>query len=184
MYRYLEQKNFAAFSEKRCKRLFKQLVDALNYGSKRGINHRDLKLENLIIINPSNNAEPNPEERLVIIDWGLCAVDAETKSSERWVGSPDYVAPEILLHETYVPEKADVWSLGVLLFILLTGKLPFHKKKRYSMLRIRQHPPVSFPLDAIDKLSDDAKNLIERLLEFKTDARIDLAGILKHPWLR
>ena len=87
-----------------------------------------------------------------------------------------------MLHEAYQPEKADVWSLGVLLFIFLTGKLPYQKKKRFSMLRLGQHPHVSFPESC--KLSGDAKDLIDRALEFHPDSRMDLVGILNHPWLK
>ena len=178
MFRYLDSTAFAAMDETRTKKLFKQLVEALIYAAKRGVSHRDLKLENLIFLNPGTESE-----KLVIIDWGLAAVDNEFKQSERWVGSPDYVAPEVLLHRAYQPEKADVWSLGVLLFIFLTGKLPYNKKTRFAMLRNGQHPSVVFPAEALKRLSGDARDIIEKCLTFDTNERHDLNGLLNHPWL-
>ena len=108
LYKFFEQRAFEPFSELRARRLFKQLVEALSYAQKRNVSHRDLKLgnfintahsdlpklENIMITNAAkSDAELSNDEKLVIIDWGLCGVDEESKSSNRWVGSPDYVCP-------------------------------------------------------------------------------------------
>jgi serine/threonine protein kinase len=177
LYKFFEQRSFEPLEEGRAKRLFKQLVSALSYSGKNSVSHRDLKLENIIISNPDTQ-----DEKLTIIDFGLCGVDAESKVSDRWVGSPDYVAPEILLHEQYNPEKADTWSLGVLLFICLTGKLPFHKKKRYTMLRQKMHPEVTFPSDP--SLSEEAKDLLRSLLQFHPEVRFDMREASQHEWFK
>jgi len=177
LYKFFEDRHFGALSEERAKNLFRQLASGINYSNRSAVAHRDLKLENVIISDTES-----PKEKLTVIDFGLCGIDADSLKSEHWVGSPDYVAPEILLHEEYTSEKADTWSLGVLLFIFLTGKLPFHKKKRYSMLRMKQHPTLQFPSDV--SISEEAKHLVNQMLQFQPQQRYTLTDVVNHPWLK
>lgn len=172
LFNYLEKRRFAPMDEKRGKLIFKQLLEALNYAHSKGVNHRDIKLEN-ILYNESDG-------KVKLVDWGLCSID--TSLADQWVGSPDYVAPQILLHQPYNPELADCWSLGVILFILLTGKLPFNRKSRKEQLSLGNHPFVVFPSEC--GVSIEARDLIRSLLQFQSENRMNLQKTLSHIWLQ
>jgi serine kinase len=98
-----------------CRQWMYQICDAVKYLHERNIIHRDLKLENLLL-DSSNNIK--------LCDFGF-AKDSSSKLSETYCGSKAYAAPEILLGQPYDPKKADVWAIGVVLFIFLTGHMPF-----------------------------------------------------------
>ena len=85
------------------------------------------------------------------------------------------------MHRPYSPEKADVWSLGVLLFIFLTGRLPFNKKIRYESLRCERHQNISFP--KTPEMSEDAKDLITKMLDFQPSKRLTIKEVLMHPFM-
>lgn len=117
LYTYLEQRSFRPIREKSVRRIFRQLLGCLIYSHEQKVFHRDLKLENVLY-----NAK---KKEAKLIDFGLCAI---TKNGcgdlcNNWCGSPDYVCPEILLQKEYSGCKSDVWSLGVILYILLFGQM-------------------------------------------------------------
>jgi serine/threonine protein kinase len=161
--------------EPAARRLFGQLVSALAHAHARGVFHRDVKPENLLL-----------DERggLKLTDFGLCAFadrqlgfDGLTATA---CGSPAYVAPEILLKKRYDPCKADVWSCGVVLFSLTAGYLPFNDGNLMGMYRKICSGKFRCPR----WFSSELRSLIGRLLDPKPDRRIKVGEILSHPWLQ
>lgn len=165
---YLEKRGFVATEEKKAKKILRQLVDALTYARSNGISHRDIKLENILYCEETDTVK--------IIDWGLCSVDKIYEDSQ-FVGSPDYVAPEVLLHQQYLPELADTWSLGVVLFIMLTGRIPFHRKLRADLQSIEDHPKLVLPVGM--KMSDEAFDLVSSMLTSDPANRASLRTIAR-----
>ncbi|KAF8652418.1 hypothetical protein HU200_062748 [Digitaria exilis] len=157
------------------RRLFGQLVSALAHAHARGVFHRDVKPDNLLL-----------DERgdLKLTDFGLCAFadrhlapDGLTATA---CGSPAYVAPEILLKKRYDPGKADVWSCGVVLFSLTAGYLPFNDGNLMGMYR----KICSGRLRCPKWFSMELRNLIGRMLDPEPNTRIKVDEMLDHPWLR
>ncbi|KAK9068951.1 hypothetical protein SSX86_013067 [Deinandra increscens subsp. villosa] len=154
------------------RKYFAQLVSAIGYCHNRGAYHRDLKPENLLL---------DDEGNLKVSDFGLSAL-VETKRQDGLLhtccGSPAYVAPEIIDQKGYDGAKADIWSCGVVLFVLLAGFLPFHDSNLIEMYRkitsARFRFPSSFPVEA--------KSLVSRMLDPNPVTRISITGIIEHPW--
>ena len=96
-------------------------MSAIVYAHEKGISHRDIKLENLLL---------DENRNLKIADFGLCNIMRDGISLETWCGSPDYAAPEILTKQIYDGTKVDSWSCGVILYILLFGMFPFSDNSR------------------------------------------------------
>ncbi|KAL0538078.1 hypothetical protein IC582_027073 [Cucumis melo] len=106
-------------SEAEGKKVFQQLIDGVSYCHSKGVYHRDLKLENILVDIRGN---------IKISDFGLCALQEHLRDDgllHTTCGSPNYVAPEILANRGYDGAASDIWSCGVILFVILTGLLPF-----------------------------------------------------------
>ncbi|KAF6156673.1 hypothetical protein GIB67_017809 [Kingdonia uniflora] len=104
-------------SERESRRHFQQLIDAVDYCHSKGVYHRDLKPENLLLDSQGN---------LKVSDFGLSALSQEgVELLHTTCGTPNYVAPEVLSHQGYDGSAADVWSCGVILYVLMAGYLPF-----------------------------------------------------------
>jgi len=174
---YLEDRNFWPLEDKHAKKLFKQLAVALSYCHSKGIGHRDVKLDNILI---------NKNGQIKLIDFGLCTVgDSTTNMQDDRVGSIDYAAPEILLGKLYNSFKADIFSAGVVLYCLLFGKFPFVGEERLSEIRqgfVRR----IFIADKKDKfaaISEDAKNVLQLMLDTNPGKRPSAHDLMKHKWL-
>ena len=155
-----------------------QMLDALEYlHSKAGVVHRDLKLENILI---------DENVTFKLIDFGL-SDSGNLKSLTGAVGSPSYVAPEVLEHTNYDGTKVDLFSMGVLLFIIVQGQFPHGTKilkdKYYDMIKNRRYEAYFKAVDSTD-LSDEFKDLIVRLLDYVPSKRPTIAQIRAHPFLQ
>ncbi|RLL94532.1 hypothetical protein CFD26_101321 [Aspergillus turcosus] len=153
------------------KRIFTQLVGAVAYVHSRSCVHRDLKLENILL---------DKHENVKLCDFGFTR-EYEGKASylQTFCGTICYSAPEMIKGEKYAGEKVDVWSLGIILYALLAGELPFDEDDdQVTKQRILTEEPVFN-----DKFPDDAKALINLLLSKRPLIRPSLADILAHPFL-
>ncbi|KAI8976685.1 kinase-like domain-containing protein [Trametes punicea] len=151
---------------------FKQIVYGLNYAHTFSIIHRDLKPENILIhsLNPP---------LIKIADWGMAAFAPPTLQLETSCGSPHYASPEIVNGHKYTGTATDIWSCGVILYALLTGRLPFDDKNVRTLLTKVKIGKYDMP-NSIDPL---AKDLLSRMLVVDVNKRITMSEILAHPWL-
>jgi len=180
---HMLDRDWKPLKEKDAKSIFRQLLHSLLHCHKQGIVHHDVKLENVIL---------TKRGKVKLIDFGLCEpVTSCTTLSQRWCGSFDYVSPEILLKTPYSGCKADVFSLGVILFSLLFSQLPFDFKERVheTVYSNRPHPPLKFPFKDAEtciefNVSDTAKDLLTKMMEPEQKKRISLEEIAKHPWMK
>ncbi|KAK1426508.1 hypothetical protein QVD17_15182 [Tagetes erecta] len=160
--------------EEAARTYFQQLVSAIGFCHERGVYHRDLKPENLLL---------DDEGNLKVSDFGLSAL-ADTKRQDGLLhtccGSPAYVAPEVIVRRGYDGAKADIWSCGVVLFVLLAGFLPFHDSNIIEMYRKiasgRFKYPSSFPVAA--------KSLVSKMLDPNPITRFSIGDIVEHPWFK
>lgn len=169
-----------AFSERDAAHVFRQLMRGVAYLHSRGIAHRDLKPENLLTTDPT---APLSKMHLKIADFGLANVIGKgTEALMRTcIGTPGYVAPEIVKHQPYT-SKVDCWSAGVILFIMLSGKMPFYGKDDYEIMRRIVRAQYKFRESEWAQVSDDAKELVRALLQVNPEQRLSAEEALKHPW--
>jgi len=165
------------FSEVEAAKVVYQIADALNYLHNQDIVHRDLKPENLLLTDKSENYQ------VKIIDFGLAKQSKELMSMP--CGTPGYVAPEILKRRKYHKE-VDVWSLGVITYILLCGFPPFHDdgnnlKNLYKQIRAGKY---SFPKKYWSSISKEAIQLIKTMLQVKPRSRISAKKIKDSNWIK
>ncbi|KAJ3728037.1 kinase-like domain-containing protein [Lentinula guzmanii] len=151
---------------------FKQIIYGLNYAHTFSIIHRDLKPENILI---SSLAPP----RIKIVDWGMAAFAPPSLQLETSCGSPHYASPEIVNGYKYTGNATDIWSCGVILYALLTGRLPFDDKDVKILLgkvKVGKYEMPSY----IDR---SAQDLLSKMLVINVKERITIPEILAHPWL-
>lgn len=158
-------------SEHQAVLLFRQLNTAIAHIHARSICHRDLKLENILL-----GADMNVK----VTDFGMAALLPEDGYLDTSCGSPHYAAPEIIMGERYRGDQADIWSCGIILFVLVAGYLPFDGDE------------LNETLDAVVKgefltppwMSREAIDLVKKILRRNPDSRISIADIFKHPLLK
>eukprot|EP00918_Siedleckia_nematoides_P015026 GHVU01032597.1.p1 GENE.GHVU01032597.1~~GHVU01032597.1.p1 ORF type:complete len:371 (+),score=89.90 GHVU01032597.1:204-1316(+) len=164
------------FSEADAGRIVKQVLSGITYMHRNKIVHRDLKPENLLLESKGKNAQ------IKIIDFGLSTHFEGQKKMRDKIGTAYYIAPEVL-HGTY-DEKCDVWSVGVILYILLSGCPPFYGSSEYEILKRVETGKYSFNLPQWKKVSEMAKDLIRRMLTYVPSMRITAREALEHEWVK
>ncbi|KAG1371475.1 CBL-interacting protein kinase 18 [Cocos nucifera] len=156
------------------RKYFQQLISAVDFCHSRGVYHRDLKPENLLLDDNGN---------LKVSDFGLSAL-AETKRQDGLLhttcGTPAYVAPEVISRKGYDGAKADIWSCGVILFVLMAGCLPFHDSNLMEMYRKIGKAEFKCP----NWFPADVRRLVLRILDPNPSTRISIAKIKENPWFR
>jgi len=164
------------YNEKDARDVSKILFDAIAYCHKQNVAHRDLKPENLLLAEKTNGT------RIKIADFGFAKVATSSNCLKTQCGTPSYVAPEILKGELY-GTQADNWSLGVILFTLLGGYLPFDASTSRALYRKIRNGEYEFKKVFWKDTSNEAKNLIQRLLTVDPKKRITTEQALKHKWI-
>ncbi|XWS17866.1 hypothetical protein CRYUN_Cryun33cG0105300 [Craigia yunnanensis] len=156
------------------RKYFQQLMSAVDFCHSRGVSHRDLKPENLLL---------DENEDLKISDFGLSALPEQLRNDgllHTQCGTPAYVAPEVLRKKGYDGSKADIWSCGVILYVLLAGFLPFQDDNMMQMYRKVFKAEFEFP----PWFSTESKRLISKLLVADPERRITIPAIMRVPWFR
>ncbi|XP_067440689.1 maternal embryonic leucine zipper kinase [Thunnus thynnus] len=159
-------------SEEETRVFFRQIVSALAYVHSQGYAHRDLKPENLLI---------DEDHNLKLIDFGLCAKPKGGLSYELMTccGSPAYAAPELIQGKAYIGSEADVWSMGVLLFALLCGYLPFDDDNCMVLYRKITRGKYDNPR----WLSPCSILLLNQMMQVDPKRRLTVRQLLNHPWV-
>mmetsp|Transcript_71750 Transcript_71750/g.87973 ORF Transcript_71750/g.87973 Transcript_71750/m.87973 type:complete len:396 (+) Transcript_71750:67-1254(+) len=166
------------FSERDASNQFVQMLSALSYLHDKKIVHRDLKPENLLYQTKDDNSP------IKLIDFGL-AGNITNGPLKTPCGTPNYVAPEILRRQPYGPQ-VDMWSIGVILYILLCGFPPFYDDnddlgRLYKKIK---NADYSFPKPYWNAISDKAKDIIQQLLVADPDKRLSANQALNHDWCK
>ncbi|KAF0909160.1 hypothetical protein E2562_032209, partial [Oryza meyeriana var. granulata] len=156
------------------RKYFQQLINAVDYCHSRGVYHRDLKPENLLL---------DASGTLKVSDFGLSALSQQVREDgllHTTCGTPNYVAPEVINNKGYDGAKADLWSCGVILFVLMAGYLPFEDSNLMSLYKKIFKADFSCP----SWFSTSAKKLIKKILDPNPSTRITIADLIKNEWFK
>ncbi|CAN1230051.1 CBL-interacting serine/threonine-protein kinase 12 [Linum grandiflorum] len=156
------------------RRYFQQLISAVAFCHARGVFHRDLKPENLLL---------DEEGNLKVSDFGLSAVADQIRQDglfHTFCGTPAYVAPEVLGRKGYDAAKVDIWSCGVILFVLMAGYLPFHDQNIMMMYKKIYKGEFRCPR----WFSPDLAKLLVKLLDTNPATRITIAEVMENRWFK
>lgn len=148
---------------------FQQLVDALDYCHRHLICHRDLKPENCLLDNKG---------QLKLCDFGLSTLMINDRMLQTRCGTPQYCSPEVIQGTAYDGTASDIWSLGINLFVMVTGEWPFHDENTQRLF----HKITSCDYDIPDYVPDEVADLIRKLLVLRPSERPTISQIKRHPW--
>merc|ERR1712100_626742 len=168
-----------AYTEADAAKLVARMVSAIDYLHSMNIVHRDLKPENLLLKDSSNVSE------VKLADFGLSKIVSEGVQKQLMqtaCGTPGYVAPEVLTADGY-DKEVDLWSIGVITYILLCGFPPFYNEHLPVLFEAIMKADYDYPEDYWDEISDTAKNFIDRLLVVDPTKRMTAEQALEHEWL-
>ena len=173
---YLKKKKFN-FSERQATNIMSQIANGVKYLHQYGIVHRDLKPDNIMI------TQQNDYGVIKIMDFGLSKIVSPNERMVDGYGTLSYVAPEVLLRTPYNKE-VDIWSLGVILFYMLSGHLPFRGKKEQEVAEKIVYDPLEFDEDDWEIRSQKVRDLITCCLQKKREDRITIDEFINHPWFK
>lgn len=138
--------------------IFKQILEAIAHCHEQQICHRDLKTENILI---------TPEGTIKLIDFGFATISSRNERLKVFCGTPCYMSPEIVSRKKYLGANADIWSLGILYYFMLSGSFPFHGKSLQDLFRNIYRGKYTCP----DCISSSAKDFISRMLQVHEEQR-------------
>merc|ERR1719146_230118 len=179
LYDRIQNKQF--YPETEAKVLIRNLMSAMAFVHSKGIMHRDLKPENILLASKVSNTD------IKISDFGLAKISTNypfrLPRSHSICGSDFYLAPELIKQEEYGRE-IDIWSVGVVTYVLLSGSLPFFHNVLHKLYRQIVERDLSFPDQAWANVAKGAQDFILRLLQVRPGDRLTAEQALNHPWLR
>ncbi|KAG9141826.1 hypothetical protein Leryth_013955 [Lithospermum erythrorhizon] len=170
--------NAGRFSEDEARFFFQQLISGVSYCHSNNICHRDLKLENILL-------DGSPTPRLKICDFGYSKSSVLHSQPKSTVGTPAYIAPEVLSRKQYDGKIADVWSCGVTLYVMLVGAYPFEDPEdpRNFKKTINRILSVQYSIPDYVWISRECKLLLSQIFVGDPGKRIAIPEILEHPWI-
>jgi serine/threonine protein kinase len=173
------KKNKYNFSEERVAQIIYQITQGLKYLHHFGIIHRDLKPDNIML------TESNEKGIVKIMDFGLSKILGKNERSIEGFGTLTFVAPEVLIRTPYNKE-IDIWSLGVTLYLMLSGTLPFDDENdnEEKIAKLAVYSEVKFPKNIWGTRSGEVIDLIKRCLNKEPKYRIKVDDILNHEWIK
>ena len=169
--------------EPEAKKIFRQIVNSVGHCHCRSVLHRDVKLDNLLI---------DSAGQIKLCDFGISRIITDPRATmHEQCGTPAYIAPEIMADKGYSGFKSDIWSMGILLFALVCGCLPFRANSIEDLKALIIEAKVKFPEqvaieggDRVDLvISPEYKDLVMKTLETCPEKRITIPEILCHPWM-
>uniref|UniRef100_A0A8C0FDJ8 Myosin light chain kinase, smooth muscle n=1 Tax=Bubo bubo TaxID=30461 RepID=A0A8C0FDJ8_BUBBB len=163
-------------TERECIKYMKQISEGVQYIHKQGIVHLDLKPENIMCVNKTGTS-------IKLIDFGLARRLENAGSLKVLFGTPEFVAPEVINYEP-IGYETDMWSIGVICYILVSGLSPFMGDNDNETLANVTSATWDFDDEAFDEISDDAKDFISNLLKKDMKSRLNCTQCLQHPWLQ
>jgi len=164
-----------SYTEKDAADLIRQVLEAVDYMHEQGVVHRDLKPENLLYYCPDEDS------KIMISDFGLSKME-DSGIMATACGTPGYVAPEVLAQKPY-GKAVDVWSIGVISYILLCGYPPFYDESDANLFAQILKGEFEFDSPYWDDISDSAKDFIRRLMCVDVNKRYTCREALQHPWI-
>ena len=170
--------SIGSFTEESACQVMKQLLSAIFYLHSNCIVHRDLKPENIMLLQKPENGNYH----IKLIDFGTAKIFKPGKKMNKFIGTSYYIAPEVL-KERY-DEKCDVWSCGIILYILLCGYPPFNGNTNVEIFHAIQNQNPLFAGEEWDDITNEAKELIKLMLRKNPNERWDAAQCLKHKWFK
>ena len=168
--------NLRVFSESHVAHIMRQLFSAIMYCHSHDICHRDLKPENCLYLTQDEDSE------IKVIDFGLSAFVSEEEALHDITGTVYYISPEMLSGN--YNKQADSWSLGVMMYVMLGGCAPFNGKDQNEIVMAVYNASYSFRIPSFDHVSDQAKDLISRLLVKDASRRLTAQQAYSHPWVQ
>ncbi|XP_064624701.1 serine/threonine-protein kinase MARK1-like isoform X2 [Lineus longissimus] len=177
---YLKTYKDQRLSENQARPFVRQLISALHYLHERGVVHRDLKMENIMLDEKKKNIK--------LVDFGLSNTFSKEELLKTHCGSPEYAAPELFTSGKEYGSEIDIWSLGVIMYALVVGKLPFttpytDQYRRQKLLQQIQKGLIQKHDREMSLLSTDCRNLLRQLIEPNPELRLPLLEIEAHPWV-
>lgn len=164
-----------SYTEKDAAGLIRQVLEAVHYMHEQGVVHRDLKPENLLYYSQDE------ESKIMISDFGLSKME-DSGIMATACGTPGYVAPEVLAQKPY-GKAVDVWSIGVISYILLCGYPPFYDENDANLFAQILKGEFEFDSPYWDEISDSAKDFIRQMMCVNVDKRFSCKQALGHPWI-
>jgi calcium-dependent protein kinase len=173
LFKVISVKNYTGFDEQDMSNIIFQLVKALFFIHNKNIVHRDIKPENILF------SEKKDFSSLKLIDFGLAT---QKKTDNKTVGTPYYMAPEMIKGK-YSP-KSDIWSVGIIIYLMLTDKFPFVNSKEYDVFEMIEEGKYNTQLLDDCECSEEAKDLVKKILVKDPDKRPSASDIMHHPWIK
>lgn len=161
-----------AIPEEKAKGMYIQLSHAISYLHQKDIVHRDLKCENILL---------DVKNQVKVSDFGFARRVIDDELSSTFCGSAAYAAPEILQGIPYVGKAYDIWSMGVILYIMVAGSMPYDDSNIKKMIRYQTERKVGFSKSR--PMTPEVKYLIHHMLEAKVHARYSIDQVINNPWL-
>lgn len=155
--------------------IMKQILSAVNYCHLMKVAHRDLKPENILLENPDDLTT------IKIIDFGTSQVFTEDQSMSQTYGTPYYIAPEVCRKD--YDQQCDIWSIGVILYILMCGEPPFNGRTDADIIAAAKKGKYNYRQEIWKTRSPEVRNLIDSMLTYDPKKRITAKAALEHPWI-
>jgi calcium-dependent protein kinase len=174
LYKLINKRKYSNFKEKDAAEIMTYLLKALGFIHKKGLVHRDIKPQNILF------SIPGDYKTLKIIDFGLSTT--ESNKQKQRVGSPYYMAPEIIGGK--FSSKTDMWSVGVILFVMITGVYPFEAKSQDEIFAKIQNEDYNKKILDSKNCSAEVKDLLDQFLKKQEKDRADCQTALGHIWFK
>ena len=177
LFSYLENRHFR-LSEKRASTIIHQMATAVYYMHSFGVVHRDLKPENVLMTSTDEDSD------IRILDFGLSKILGPYEKCDEPYGTLTYCAPEIIIDEPY-SKPVDLWSLGVMTYLMVSGKLPFNAEDENEIARQVVYDEPNYTRNPIWKtISPECLDFIQKLLNKDQNKRMTIKGVLEHKWIK